>query len=126
LFIFIKEYPIFYHAHSSSIAEKLKKIYFNYNQIEDISPLANLTKLTFLYLDYNQIEDISVIENLVNLIRLRLRHNKIKDILPLVNNKGLGPGDYVSLSGNPLNEISINTYIPLLEERGYIVFYSGN
>ena len=104
----------------------LEKIFFSYNQIEDISPLANLTKLTFLYLEYNQIEDISVLENLVNLIRLRLRHNKIKDILPLVNNKGLGPGDYVTLSGNPLNEISINTYIPLLEERGYIVFYSGN
>ena len=32
-------------------------------------------------------------------------------------------GDEVILNYNPLNEISVNTYIPQLEARGVIVYY---
>ena len=41
-------------------------------------------------------------------IRLNLWNNKITDILPLVKNSGLGKGDFVGLTGNPLNEKSVN------------------
>jgi len=101
----------------------LKKIYFDNNQINDISPLIKLTQLERLYLADNQIVDISALENLVNLTNLRLWNNHFTDILPLVNNSGLGEGDYVGLSDNPLSEISINEYIPTLIARGVIVHW---
>jgi len=37
--------------------------------------------------------------------------------LPLVENSGLSEYDYVDLSGNPLNSISRESYIPQLVQR---------
>jgi len=54
---------------------------------------------------------------------LYLHNNLIADIYPLVQNGGLGTGDIVYLSGNPLSEDSINIYIPELVARGVIVTY---
>jgi len=72
-----------------------------YNQISNISPLANLTNLTYLYLGDNQINDISA----------------------LIDNPGLGGGDEVELGDNLLSEDSINIYMPQLEARGVTVYY---
>ena len=44
--------------------------------------------------------------------------NQIIDIYPLIQNSGIDNGDIVDLSHNPLNETTINTYIPQLESRG--------
>ena len=73
------------------------------NNITDISPLKNLTKLTFLQLNGNGIEDISALSDLTNLENLYLPHNKIKDIKPLeklVNLRNL------SLAYNEIENIS--------------------
>ena len=88
------------------------------NQITDITPLTNLTNLTILVLAENEISDIIPLSNLTKLTELYLSDNQIEDIQPLVENKGLAEGDRVDLQGNPLNETSINTYIPRLKERG--------
>jgi len=101
--------------------KKLKVIKFDLNPVGDITAVKNLTELEWLYLADCNISDISPIENLVSLKRLRLWNNQITDILPLVNNRGLGPGDIVALDGNPLNEKSINDYIPDLQFRGVFV-----
>ncbi|MGC9384885.1 MAG: leucine-rich repeat domain-containing protein [Kosmotogaceae bacterium] len=101
----------------------LHKINFDGNDITDLSPLSNLKQLEWLYLDQNQVTDITPLESLENLTALRLWNNQITDILPLVNNKGLGEGDEVGLFGNPLNEISINKYIPALRARGVVVWW---
>lgn len=93
------------------------------NQIDDISPLGNLTSLTYLYLPRNQISDISALANLTNLLEILLYSNQIGDISPLVDNPGLGQGDYVSLKNNPLSSDSIDTYMPQLRERGVAVDY---
>jgi hypothetical protein len=93
------------------------------NQISDISPLANLTKLINLGLGWNQISDISPLANLTKLTNLCLSSNQISDISPLVQNEGLGTGDEVTLSSNPLSSDSINIYIPQLEARGVTVYY---
>ena len=45
-------------------------------------------------------------------------YNQITNIKPLVDNPGIGKGDIVGLDGNPLNEKSINEYIPALQARG--------
>jgi len=61
--------------------------------------------LTFLsaYLDGNEIEDISPLANLASLTKLWLVANQISDISPLVDNEGLSTGDTIYLRVNPLN-----------------------
>ncbi|MGE5812290.1 MAG: leucine-rich repeat domain-containing protein [Ignavibacteria bacterium] len=93
------------------------------NNLTDIQAISNCTQLVRLYLDLNEITDIAPLEGLTNLSLLDLKYNKITNIEPLVNNSGLGQGDAVSLNGNPLDQISINQYIPELRNRGVTVFY---
>jgi len=94
-----------------------------FNQISDISSLANLTSLTSLNLYYNQISDISSLANLTSLNSLTLDDNQISDIHPLVDNSGISSGDSVYLYNNPLNYTSQKTHIPTLEGRGVTVNY---
>lgn len=51
--------------------------------ISDISPLSNLTSLSYLVL--NKIVDINPVTNLTALANLGLSHNKVSDLLPLAN-----------------------------------------
>ena len=95
------------------------------NSISDISPLAGLTNLRILGLSGNSISDISPVAGLINLIELSLENNSISDISPLVANAGLGSGDTVSVSENPLNHASINTHIPALQSRGVEVYFDA-
>jgi len=99
----------------------LTKLYLMRNRITDLSPLSDLTSLTGLWLRENQISDVTPLENLSNLTVLGLRNNQISDIGPLVDNVGLDEMDVVDIHGNPLNETSINTYVPELEQRGVII-----
>ncbi len=97
---------------------KLENLYLGYNAITDISPLAILTNLTDLNLVSNAISDISPLAGLTNLKELWLENNAISDLSPLVGNIGLGRGDQLVVDGNPLSDISINTHIPALSDRG--------
>ena len=102
----------------------LIRLNLDQNSISDLSPLSGLTNLIRLDLAYNSISDISPLSSsLTNLIRLLLVGNRISDISPLVANTGLGSGDTVYLSGNPLSITSLNTHIPALQSRGVTVFY---
>ena len=95
------------------------------NSISDVSALSNLTNLTSLYLHNNAISDISALSNLTNLGILLLYNNSISDIAPLVANTGLGRGDEVDVSLNPLSATSINTHIPALQARGVDVRFGA-
>ena len=123
----------------------LERLGVGFNMIADISPLATLTKLEWLGLWDNNITDISALTGLTNLeglglsgnvitdvsplvgltslIELYVGGNKISDITPLVANTGLGAGDTVDVSGNPLSDLSMNTHIPALESRGVAVWW---
>ena len=102
-------------------ATNLRELGLVDNQITDISPLAGLTNLRTLWLDDNSISDISPLAGLTNLTDLRLLNNAITDISPLVGNTGLGNGDWIDLRGNVLNDASIITHIPTLQNRGIVV-----
>ena len=95
------------------------------NSISDISPLAGLTQLTSLGLGRNNISDISPLAGLTNLTTLTLWTNSISDLSPLVANTGLGEGDRIDVSENPLNSASINTHIPALQSRGVEVYFDA-
>ncbi len=88
------------------------------NSITDISPLAGLTNLRLLDLGENSISDISALAGLFNLTELWIGNNSISDISPLVTNTGLRNGDKLNLRGNPLSDLSFNSYIPTLQSRG--------
>ena len=102
---------------------ELTRLILHYNAVVDISPLSNMTKLEELYLPYNGVQDISSLSGLDSLTILDIKSNDIFDILPLVQNLEFAEGDYVSLGENPLNDTSINTYVPQLESRGVEVSF---
>jgi hypothetical protein len=90
------------------------------NKITDISALSSLTKLDRLNLSFNQISDISALSK-QPFYELKLAGNKISDIKPLVNNTRLQNGTKIDLIWNPLNQKSINEYIPELQKRNNFV-----
>ncbi len=102
----------------------LKQLILSNNLISNIQSIANLKNLTNLYMDTNQISDISAVSGLTNLKDVYFWDNQISDISPLVNNSGIGSGDEVELRNNPLSSTSCSTYIPKLEAKGVLVFYS--
>ena len=102
--------------------KKLIRLYIRKSNVEDITGIKNLENLDFLDAADNQIKDISELQYLPNIHLLGLSGNKIEDILPLVNNPYLGQGVYLYLGGNPLNEKSLNEYIPILIQRGVTVY----
>ncbi len=89
-----------------------------WNRIYNISSLTTMQKLEWVALEKNYISDISPLRDLPNLRYVRLWDNRITNIKPLVDNSGIGKGDIVGLDGNPLDEISVNEYIPALKARG--------
>ena len=73
------------------------------NKISNITPLAELVNLEQLWLDQNHISNISILSGLVHLNILGLGGNTITDLSPLAANKGVGEGDTITLTGNPLD-----------------------
>ncbi|MEP0827623.1 MAG: leucine-rich repeat domain-containing protein [bacterium] len=101
----------------------LLELSMNFCGISDISKLSSHTNLKYLYLVLNQISDLTPLTNLTALELLNISYNNISDITPLVVNAGIGNGDIIYLSNNPLSELARNTHIPALQSRGVTVHY---
>ena len=101
----------------------LQSLFLSYNQIADITPLTNLNKLQLLWLRHNQIAEVGPLAGLYKLNQLSLENNHIEDISALVANTGLGEGDEVHLTDNPLSDQARNEQIPALQARGVDVTY---
>lgn len=83
---------------------KLKTLYLDQNnQIYDISPLAGLTNLEDLSLFVNKVTNVSPLAGLMKLRKLNLRFNRINDISPLA---GLTNLEYLYLENNPITDMS--------------------
>ncbi len=96
------------------------------NQVSDLTPLQDMELLSAFNADSNLINDLSPIQYTQSLGFLSFRDNQISDLYPLVlcmENGGLEPGTYVYLHNNPLDETSINVYIPELEANGVYVYW---
>ncbi|MCL1866494.1 MAG: leucine-rich repeat domain-containing protein [Oscillospiraceae bacterium] len=89
----------------SPLAEltELMSVDLSYNRIEDISPLGGLKKLEGLILWGNFVSDISPLSELTELYALVLDENYIIDISAL---KGLTEMQYLGLSYNLISDIS--------------------
>lgn len=96
------------------------------NAITDLSPLSGLASLTSLQLWDNAIVDVAPLSGLTNLSSLTLFRNNIREIGSLIANSGLGAGDVLSLSENPLSPRALCEDIPTLELRGFLsLTYDG-
>ena len=102
----------------------LQFLVFGKNSVKDLSPIAELYDLEWIYGEDNWLSDLKPLENLTKLTRVRFFRNQIEDIEPLVNNPGIGDGDLIGLTGNPLNDKSVSDHIPELVRRGCILFWS--
>ena len=85
------------------------------NQISDISPLSNLTSLTYLELTGTQISDITTLSDLTSLIYLGLVGNQISDISALSNLTSLTS---LWLGGNQISDISALSNLTSLTSLG--------
>ena len=81
----------------------LKVLGLGSNDITDISGIENLERLEKLFLPENSIEDISPLAGLVELKMLTLNGNEISDLAPLASNPGIGDGDEIMVTDNPID-----------------------
>lgn len=95
------------------------------NALETTEWLAGLSGLTTLLMNDNNLDDLSGLAGLANLYCVGLRSNEITDLSALVSNAGIGTGDWVWVTGNPLNGVAKCIQIPDLQARDVTVFYSG-
>ena len=80
--------------------------------VNDLKPIEDLVNLTFLNLQNNDVNDVTPVAGLFNLDQLLLAGNEIFNIGPIVanaENGGLGPGDTLTLSPEPLFDDEGNT-----------------
>ncbi|EGJ3404148.1 LPXTG cell wall anchor domain-containing protein, partial [Listeria monocytogenes] len=81
----------------------LYSLSLNYNQIEDISPLASLTSLHYFTAYVNQITDITPVANMTRLNSLKIGNNKITDLSPLAN---LSQLTWLEIGTNQISDIN--------------------
>ena len=82
---------------------ELKRLYLRYNAIIDLSPLTDLKQLTHVDLTGNHIRDISPLSGLANLSRLELGLNEISDLGPLSELRRL---DWLILRFNRISNLT--------------------
>ena len=92
---------------------KLKILLLNDNVIEDIAPLANLKNVILLNLNNNQVTNLQMLKNIPHMHYLYISHNKVNDITPLDHFKELDLFDY------SFNQISDISSVNNLEEIRY-------
>ena len=83
------------------------------NKISDLTPLEELTNLTFLNLNLNRISRIASLENLTNLTILDITHNWVEDLTPLRNLTNLRA---LFLTGNEITNIGPLARLTNLEQ----------
>jgi|GEM_PF-5201572 Leucine-rich repeat (LRR) protein len=106
---------------------KISTIQVNHDMLTSLSGLENRTHLGTLGASYNHISDVSALSGDTAVSYLDLSHNNITDISALATNAtngGIGTGDNVYLSANPLNAApDVSAYIPLMKSKGANVVY---
>ncbi len=86
--------------------------------VSDLAGLDAAGNLVYVFLGSNLVSDLTPLTALEELEGLDLGNNLVSDIGPLVKNPAIGEDDWITLTGNPLSEESLNVHVPELLERG--------
>lgn len=105
----------------SSFLKKITILNLRGLDIKRISGLEYFYALKELDLGENSITDISRLSFLDSLRVIRLDKNQIKNIEPLLENRNLGSGVEIDLSGNPVNCQEQKDIIDKLRKRGVVL-----
>ena len=97
---------------------RLKRLHALNADVADLSGLEAAAELSAVFLGSNLVSDLGPLAALENLEALDLSDNLISDLSPLVDNPHVDAGDWITLTGNPLSEESLNVHVPALRERG--------
>ena len=96
--------------------------------VSDVSPLANLTQLTWLGLNRTAVSDVSPLAALTQLTYLVLADTAVSDVSPLLglNLTGTsGSSIGLRLIGCPLSYASFHTHIPAMQAKGIEVAFDN-
>lgn len=112
---FLQELGLPYEGNVQSLqgleyAVNLRKLYADYNAIEDLTPLAGLSKLTHLFFSNNRIADLSPLASLTKLEMIELYKNYI-DVYE-ANNQAVIAG--LQLRGVVVSGLHLQQYTPKL------------
>ncbi len=102
---------------------KLIGVYFNNNQVKELSFLKDAAALKYLSFDNNQVEDLSPLKGSVNVTSISAEHNKIKSISALSAMKALSG---IDLSHNEITDISPVAGINGYENSVFLLDLSHN
>ena len=86
--------------------------------VSDLTGLEAASDLAHVFLGSNLVSDLGPLSALDELDGLDLANNLVSDIGPLVENRNIDREDWITLTGNPLSEESLNVHVPALRERG--------
>lgn len=103
---------------TTSSISRLTRLRARNTGVVDLSGLEAATGLRSVFLGSNLVSDLAPLAALTGLGAVDLADNLIEDLSPLVDNPGIGASDWITLTGNPLSEESLNVHVPALRERG--------
>ena len=86
--------------------------------VSDLTGLETAENLEYLFLGSNSVARLDALADLPNLVGIDISDNNVFDLAPLVENLDFAEGDWLSLSGNPLSEESLNEHLPRLARSG--------
>lgn len=81
----------------------LVKVFFNNNNVSDISCLANTSKLEYLSFDYNKVTTLDSLKNSTALLAISAEYNEIESMAGLANSTKL---KYIYLPHNKINDMT--------------------
>ncbi|MCY3740912.1 MAG: leucine-rich repeat domain-containing protein [Candidatus Poribacteria bacterium] len=100
---------------------KLKQLWLGDNNVSDLTPLKNLTELDDLSLFLNNVSDLTPLKNLTQLRELKLGRNPVSDLTPLKNLTNL-----VRLSLYVVNNVSDITPLRNMTKLKVLTVSSNN
>jgi len=104
-----------------NLLSNISNLDLNDNQVNDITVISNFNELFSVNLSNNNISDITSFRTLKKIRNIYIKNNNVSNIYPLVQNAEFAGLGYLDLTINPLDTVSINTYIPSLQSRGIMV-----
>ena len=88
--------------------------------VSDLAGLEPVAGRLYLFLGSNAIADVSPLAGHEKLAALDLSDNLVSDLGPLLASPGTR-GQWMTLTGNPLTEESLNAHVPALRDAGWRV-----
>jgi len=97
---------------------KLKGVSIGGNSLETLPDFSNLKSLEILGFTVGYVTSLAPLIPVESLVEIWADYNLITDLTPLVDNPGIGEGDYVNVLWNPIDCTEQAVTIAELKARG--------